>query len=213
MTKSRPPVVRVDAKTLGSYEGYYYDFDRTVVTVCESEGKLILKIGKGFMDELLPETIVNYFMPDLEADVTFEKDAQGVVSGFTQKWDQGVQGLARIGPLVRELEPPTGLDTGAARLIESAVGACAKGGGALKTMPGISPGARTHFTSGRAELAELKSVSIVGSLDVSNHHIVRHGGNVSRVLYCKLRLDKAHKNMLVYRTAEHLLTDFAVIED
>jgi hypothetical protein len=214
MTKSQPPGVRVDARTLGSYEGYYYDFDETIVTLCESEGKLILKVGKAFIDELVQETTVDYFMPDLEADVTFEKDAQGVVSGFTQKsWHQNVQKLARIGPLVRASEPQTGLDTDAARQIESAVRACAKGGGALETMPGISPGARTHFASGRPELAEVKSVFMVGSLDVSNHHIVRHGGNVSRVLYCKFRLDKAPKNMLVYLTAENLLTDFAVIED
>src|SRR4051794_4410740 len=106
----------------------------------------------------------HYFMPDLEAEVTFEEDARGVVPGFTQKWDQGMQKLARIGPLVRALQPQAGLDTGAARQIESAVRACAKGGGALKTMPGISPGARTHFAPGRAELAELKSVSVVGSL-------------------------------------------------
>jgi hypothetical protein len=166
------------------------------------------------MDELLPETTVNYFVPDLEAEVTFEKDSQGGVSGCMQKgWDQGTQKLARIGPLVRALEPQTGLDTDAARQIESAVRACTKGGGTLETMAGISPGARTHFASGRAELAELKSVSIVGSLDVSNHHIVRHGGKVSRVLYCKFRLDKAHKYMLVYLTAENLLTDFAVIWD
>ena len=46
---------------------------------------------------------------------------------------------------------------------------------------------------------------------MSDRNIERHGGKVARILYCRLLTDQAPRNVLVYLTADGLVTDQDVV--
>ena len=48
---------------------------------------------------------------------------------------------------------------------------------------------------------------------VGDRGLERHGGKVSRVLYYKLVTDKATRYVLIYVTADGLITDEDVVDD
>jgi hypothetical protein len=152
-------------------------------------------------------------LPDLELEVSLEKNAQGEVIGLKSKSSDGERKAPRLGPLARTLKPRPDPDAAMTRKIESALRACARGGKAVEEAPGITPGARRDFAPGLRDLARLKSLAFIAAQDVAGRRIERHGGRVSRILYYRLVTDGDPRPILVYMTADGLVTDEDIVEE
>jgi hypothetical protein len=122
--------------------------------------------------------------------------------------------VQRIGPAFGSLSPSTDPDATLTRQVEAALKAFAQGGTIVHQTAWIFEGARKDYERGPAsELAGIKSISFLGAQDVADRGIVRHGGKVSRVLYCRISTDSAPLRLLAYLTAEGLLTDQDVVRE
>ena len=94
------------------------------------------------------------------------------------------------------------------RKVEAVLKAFASGGKAVEEVSDVAPQARKDYSRGPSpELAGIRAISFIAALDVSDRDIERHGGKVARILYCRLLTDQAPRHVLVYLTADGLVTD------
>ena len=77
----------------------------------------------------------------------------------------------------------------------------------------IAPGAKKDFSSGVVSLVGFHSLSFIAAFEVADRGIERHGGKVSRILYYELFTDRTPRYILVYLTAEGLVTDEDVVDE
>ena len=77
----------------------------------------------------------------------------------------------------------------------------------------MAPAARKDYVRGPApEFAGIRSISYIDEFDVSGKKIERHGGMVSRIIYFRLVANGHSKFVLVYLTADGLVTDQDVVD-
>ena len=78
----------------------------------------------------------------------------------------------------------------------------------------IAPGMKKEFAGAPLpELTGLKSITFVASRELEDQELVRHGGKVRRALYFKMHSEKGEKYLLIYLTADNLITDEDVVND
>lgn len=75
--------IAVDAKILEKYVGQYQIPPSITISVMLENGKLLGQLGGQGKFALLAETETVFFSKDVNAQITFNKDAQGVVTGLT----------------------------------------------------------------------------------------------------------------------------------
>jgi hypothetical protein len=211
-TPKQRPVVNLDAKTLAAYAGYY-DYAHNVLSLVETEGRLIAKMGGGILDEFLPESNTTFYLPDVALEVSFEKNARGEAIGLKSKSNDGERKVPRIGPLIHALKTQPDPDAALTRRIESALKAFAQGGKAVDEATGITPGARRDFAPGLRDLAGIKTLNFIAAQDVADRQIERHDSRVSRILYYQLVSEGAPRPILIYLTADGLVTDEDIVAD
>ena len=88
-----------------------------------------------------------------------------------------------------------------------------KGGKAVEENASIAPSAKKDFGSGSTDFVGFRSLAFVAEEDVAGRGIERHGAKVSKVLYYRLVMDKQTRNLLVYLTAEGLVTDYDIVDN
>jgi hypothetical protein len=121
--------------------------------------------------------------------------------------------VQRIGPLFSNLQPGPDADPELTRKVESVLKAFSLGGKAVKEVGNVAPQARKDYSRGPSpELAGITAISFVAAQDVSDRGIERHGTRVARTLYCRLLSDHASRKVLVYLTADGLVTDQDVVD-
>jgi hypothetical protein len=81
--------------------------------------------------------------------------------------------------------------------------------------PGLSPGTWGDYcVSGPVRgLVGIQSLEYIDSQNVAGRHIERHHGEVSRISYYKLVTATKTRYLIVYLTADALVTDFDYVED
>jgi hypothetical protein len=214
---STPPArqaAKIDENTLVACTGRYEAANNQMLVFTVEKGRLVTLVD-GFPDEaFLPESADRFFSADRDAQITFVKDDRGEVSGYL--WKEGGQErkAPRIGPLMHSLKPQADPDPARTQNVEAALRAFAQGGDASVASPLITPGAHADFGSRPVpEFAGLQSLVFLTDRDVSGRQIERHNGKVSHILHYKLVTDRASRYVLVYLTADGLVTDFDVVDD
>jgi CubicO group peptidase (beta-lactamase class C family) len=207
-------VVTLDPGLLDSYAGYYNAFGSQVLKVTREENHLILDDGGRLVNAFLPLSETKFVAEDADRGCTFTRTEKGDVSGLTLRLIADEMAVQRIGPPFRSLKPEPGPDRELMRTVEAVIKAFAVGGRAVEDVRGVAPQARRDYARGPSpELAGITSVSFVAVRDVAALGIERHGAKVARVLYATFRTGQADRRVLVYLTADGLVTDQDTIDE
>jgi CubicO group peptidase (beta-lactamase class C family) len=216
----QPKVVNISQALLETYTGRYEIQNNQMGTVTIQNGRLLLPNG-GETFELLPTSEDTFFLTDPGVDPSKKmrlifKDAHGPTPRliYTMDGKEFRKPAPYIGPLIHSLKPQPDPDPALTQRVWAVLQAMAQSGKALAEVPYLSPGARQDFAAvALPELAGVQSISFIAAQDVAARGIERHGGKVNRILYYKLRTDKALRYVLVYLTDEGLVTDEDVVGD
>ncbi len=206
----RQKEAKVAANTLASYAGYYNAFGGALkVTV--DKGHLLFWMGDRLLDEFLPVSETRFVSEEAHREFEIKKAASGAVTGMRLRMGTQEMQLERIGPLVQTLKGQIAGGPTANPQAETVLAALAQGQklesqcvtkGLCKDIPGSLP-----------ELAGVQSFAFLAAQDCALGSIERHGSKVNRVLYYKALRGQESKYVLVYLTAEGLVTDFDFIEE
>jgi CubicO group peptidase (beta-lactamase class C family) len=207
-------VVKLTPERLDSYTGYYNVFGTQLLRISREDDHLVVDDGGRLANSFLPVSETEFVAEDADRGLTFGPAAAGVFSGITLRLLKDRVGVQRIGPLFDSLTARPPLDPALTRRLESVLKAFALGGRNVADVPGVAPQARVDYSRGPApELAGIESLAIVHQVDVTGRGIERHGAAVTRVVYGRLLAGGSSRRVLVYLTAEGLVTDQDVIND
>jgi hypothetical protein len=162
----------------------------------------------------LPLSDTSFVAEDADRGFVVTREVNGDVSGMTLRLVGDQMPAQRIGPLVRLVERQPDADPALTPRVEAVLKAFAQGGKAVEDVAGVAPQAPKDFARGPApEFAGMKAISFIAARDVSDRGFQRHGAEVLRILYYQLRTTNAPRHVLVYMTADGLVTDQDVIGD
>lgn len=207
LAPASPKTVSVAPETVRSISGYY-DWRGSIGSLLARSRQISL--NGDLLSFSAPDTFfLNNFdrSPKIQ---TFQaiKDSAGQITEILQNSERHI---ARIGPLASQLTPQTDLDTTLSQKIDTTMKAIARGEKSLDSFP-MAPGVKARFAGvALPELAGYQGLSYIAAYDIVGRNIERHGSKVSRVLYYRLTSSGAIKYLLVYLTAEGLLTDIDVV--
>jgi CubicO group peptidase (beta-lactamase class C family) len=205
-------VVKLDRTLLDSYAGYYNVFGSQVLKVTREEDSLILDDGGRLANAFLPLSEISFVAEDADRGFVITRDANGKLAGMTLRLVGDQMPAQRIGPLARLVEHEADGDPALSRRVEAVLKAFAQGGRAVEEVAGVAPQARKDFARGAApEFAGIRAISFIAARDVSDRRIERHGAKVARIYYYQLLTHNAPRHVLVYLTAEGLVTDEDVL--
>jgi CubicO group peptidase (beta-lactamase class C family) len=206
--------VALRPERLRAYAGYYNAYGSQLLRVEPDGAGLLLDDGGGVNNEFVPVSDSAFVAPEADRGFSVRPTAAGDVSGGTLRLGKDDLPVQRIGPLARTLTANPDPDPGLTREIEAILQAFAQGGAAVEAMPRLAPQARKDYARGPApELAGIERISYLDSRDVAAQGIERHGARVSRVLYYRLQTRAGTRFVLVYLTADGLVTDQDVLPE
>jgi serine-type D-Ala-D-Ala carboxypeptidase/endopeptidase len=78
--KKQRTAIAIDPKLYDAYVGRYELMPNFILTIAKEENRLFLQATNQPKVELFPETTLDFFIKEVEAQVTFVKDAQGKVN-------------------------------------------------------------------------------------------------------------------------------------
>lgn len=204
--------VPVPSEQLTAYEGRYEFANNQIITFRADQGRLVV-LSDGLPDEeFIPESATYFASTDRDAYLSFHPDTKGTVTELVWKRSSNERKIPRIGPLFHTLKPAPDPDLSRTHAIETALQAMAKGGKAIEEAPGVTAGVRKDFAGGANELSASKSIKFVYAEDVTGRGIERHGSKVSQVLHYTFIRENIMGYLLVYLTADGLVTDYDVVE-
>jgi CubicO group peptidase (beta-lactamase class C family) len=207
-----PPAKAIDPALLDSYRGYYNAYGRQLLEITRVDRGLLLNDGGGLANIFLPLSATNFVAEDADRGCVFWRSATGEVTGMTLRLGVDEMPVQRIGPSIQVSNPRPDPEPDLSRRIEGVLKAFAVGGHAVEEVAGVAGIARKDYARGPApEFSGIKSIAFLDSQDVSGHGIERHAGKVKRVLYYKMLTDSATRYILVYLTADNLVTDQDVL--
>jgi CubicO group peptidase (beta-lactamase class C family) len=207
-------VIKIDPALLASYTGYYNAYRSQVLKVTREEDHLVVDDGNRLINSFLPLSDTKFVAEDADRGLTLTRIENGEVSGMTLRLLKDEMPVQRIGPLFNDLRPQPDPDRALTREVESVLRAFSLGGKAVEEVGKVAPQARKDYSRGPSpELAGIRTISFIAALNVSDRGIERHGGKVARILYTQLLTDQASRKVLVYLTADGLVTDQDVVDD
>jgi CubicO group peptidase (beta-lactamase class C family) len=207
-------VVKLDRTLLDSYTGYYNVFGSQVLKVTRKGNSLILDDGGRLTNAFLPRSEISFVAEDADRGFVLTRDANGELAGMTLRLVGDQMPAQRIGPLVRSVEHQPDGNRALTLRVETVLKAFAQGGKAVEQLAGVAPQARKDFARGPApEFAGMRAISFIAARDMSGRGIERHGAKVVRIFYYQLLTHTAPRHVLIYMTAEGLVTDEDVIGD
>jgi D-alanyl-D-alanine carboxypeptidase len=201
-------VIALDTALLDSYAGYYNAFGSQIVKVTREGGHLVLDDGGRLVNTFLPISETEFVAEDADRGFTLTRTETGEVSGMMLRLIKDRMSVQRIGPLFGSRESEPDPDPALTRRTEAVLKAFALGGRAVEAVDGVAPQARKDYSRGPSpELAGLKAISFLAARDASDRGIERHGAKVARILYCRVIAGGPARHVLVYLTADGLVTD------
>jgi hypothetical protein len=205
---------RVDAQRLAAYAGYYEASENNMVALAASPdgtGMQILVDGRP-AETLLAMDSATFGSSERPFRVAFTRGAGDAVTGAT--WalgDPRERRIPRVAPLPSTLQPHPEPDQALATRIATALGALRDGRATLAAAAGVSPGAKHDFERGDPALADFASATYLGDEDVSARGIRRHGSEVSRVRFYRMRTANGERYLMVHVTAQGAVTDYDIL--
>ena len=205
-------VVKLETTLLDSYTGYYNVFGSGVLKVSREGDDLVLDDGGRLVNPFLALSKTKFVAEDADRGFTLTRTEKGEVSGLTLRLvadEMPVQASVRCSGPRAPARPRLRVDP------ES-------GSGPEGLRPGRNGRGRGRQCRTQAlkdysrgpspELEGIRAISFVAQ-DVSHRGIERHGEKVARILYCRLLTDQAPRRVLVYLTADGLVTDQDVVAE
>lgn len=206
--------VRVSPALLDAYAGYYNAYGSQILKVLPTRSGLYLDDNGGLNNDLLPVADTQFVTEEGDRSFDVTRNAKGEVTGAMLRLGVDKMAVQRIGPLARTLRTGPDPDPEGTKTREAVLKAFALGGKAVEEVPGLSPQARKDYSRGPSlELAGIRSISYIATQDVAAQQIERHGAKVSRILYYTLLTEQGKRFVLVYLTADGLVTDQDVVQE
>lgn len=214
---SEPPYslapVAIPAARLASYGGRYEVANNQMLTLVP-EGTSVVSLMDGLPDRVfLPTATWEVTSDDRTRRFTFEHDAAGRILGFSRPIGGAPVTAPRIGPLLGGMTPAPDPDPARTARADSALRALAAGGAAAKESPVLAPGAKADFGRPQFLLDGFSGLTFLLAEDVAGRGIERHGGAVATVLSYRLDGSVRGAFVLVYLTADGLVTDYDVVDN
>jgi len=210
----QPTSAKIDPSVFAAYTGRYEYYNNVLFTLMPGKGVLLGQLPWGAAEDYSPLSATSFWQAEDGVQLTAIQNEAGEVTGLRVREESGWEHIApRIGPLFHTLTPqpdPAPLQT---RRIVAALKAMEQGDKTVLDAPDIAPGAKRNFASYTTDFGGLKSLVFLAAYEVSDRGIERHGGKVSRILYYQLLNDRASRNLLVYLTADGLVTDEDKVDD
>jgi hypothetical protein len=149
------------------------------------------------------------------AELIFASDGTGEITNILWKQNGLARSLPRIGPFIHSFRPHADPDPAFTRQVRDVLHALSDGVRREVKTPGLSTGAwEDYCVSGPVHgLAGIQSLDYIDSQNVAGRHIERHHGEVDRITYYKLGTAKKTRYLMVYLTADGLVTDFDYEDD
>ena len=145
--------------------------------------------------------------------MSFVHDASGEVTGLSWTANGTTRVVPRIGPLFPGITQQHNEDVALTRRVEAVLRALGQGGDVMKTVPGITEGARRDFSRPWPPSTTLKTLSFVAAQDVAGRGIERHDGKVARILYYRMTNADGERRLLVHLTADGKVTDVDIVDE
>jgi len=206
------PVVDVPRATLDRYVGFYNAFGSQLVALRREGSQLALDDNGRLANRYLALSDSTFAAEDADRGFTIRRTADGTVRSLTLRLLADTMGVQRIGALP-PTSPPQDPDPALTRRVEAVLKAFELGGKAVEAVPGLAAQARLDYARWPApEFAGIRGITFLAEHDVAARGIARHGADVARVLYYRLSLRDATRTVLVYLTADGLVTDQDVVD-
>jgi hypothetical protein len=198
---------------LETLTGRYELSNNNMLTLVVHEGSLFSD-ANGLPDEEF------LFMGDdrfgsSQRNVSFRiaRGSAGDVVGLTWSSNGQERAVPRIGPLLASIAGGKDPDPAFTLTVTEAVKAFSEGGAAVSNLKTLTAGARANLAGGPVRaVAGVRAVTFVASQDLTGRRIERHGGAVAKVLFYRLEGVEGNRWLLVYVTADNLITDYDVVE-
>jgi CubicO group peptidase (beta-lactamase class C family) len=209
-----PEAVAIAPAQLQAATGLFDGGDGGFVTLVARDRHLFTSVDGGIDEEFVPLGPDRFASTERDLRLGFERDASGAITAMTMTRRDGSDTLSRLGPLFRDDHSETPLEPGAAARADSVLRAMSQGGDAMRSVGGLAPGARSDFGTGAwPPVSGLTGVSCSGASRVSDGRVVRHGGQVARVGYCRVGTRNGERRVLVSFTSDTLVTDVDVVDE
>jgi hypothetical protein len=208
--------VSVAPSRLARYAGYYEEAENRMVTFVPTDsGTGLVTLTDGLPDEVfLAIDSAQFGSAERQVWVTFTAGAGGGIDGLSWRSGDGDKGrMARIAPLPSSVTAMPDPDVALSGRIGAALQALRRGGDVLAAAPGLTSGAKHDFSRGVGiTLAGAEKMAYVGEGNVAGRGLHRHGGDVTRVRYYRVTTAAGTRFILVYLTADGLVTDYDVVD-
>ncbi len=209
-----PSATDVPLARLQSATGRYELANNNMITFVVVDGQLH-SASDGLPDERFVRTGDDrYASADRNVRVTFTRDARDDVTGLTWTLGDRQRAVPRVGPLVSMLARQADSDPALSARVDAAMRALAPGGEGVSNAPALTAGAQRALGRGPWRAADgYRAVTFLGAQDVRGRKLERHGHAVSRIAYYQLATEQGRRVLLVYLTADGLITDFDDVID
>ena len=212
LATARP--IPISSVQLDACTGYYNAYGFQILKATRDGSSLFLDDSGGVNNDFLPVSESRFLAEAADRGFAVTQDAQGEVTGATLRLGPDEIAVPRIGPLARAVKSQPDPNPALTQQIRAILQAFAQGGKAVTDSPQIAPQARNDFAHGPTpELAGMQRLTYVDVQNVEGRGIERHGTTVNRVLYYKLLIAGKTRFVLVYLTADGLVTDEDVVDD
>jgi hypothetical protein len=176
------------------------------------DGELHLDDGGGLVNSFLPVSATNFEARDADRGFTLQLDQEHKVTNLHLRLITDEMDVQPIGPLIEAATTRTDPDPTFTRKMEACLKAMWVGGKALDDALPIAYQAKRDFGHGSPELTGLEPLTFVAVYDVEAERINRHGAAVKKVYYYRVPESKSRRGVLIYVTAEGLVTDEDLID-
>jgi len=203
-----------DTSKYESYTGRYEIASNVLFTITRDAGGLSAGFEDGDKSVLTPISKDAFFYARRNAEIQFIADKNGEITNILWKQNSKERNVPHIGPFIQSLQVHADPDPAFTQQLRAVLQALADGVHKDAKTPGLSPGAWADYSlSGPVRgLADIQSLDYIDSQSVAGRDIKRHHGDVSRISYYKLTTKKKTRYLMVYLTADRLLTDFDYVE-
>ena len=203
------PLARVQSAT-----GRYELANNNMITFVVVDGQLH-SASDGLPDERFVRVGDDrYASADRNVGVTFTRDARDGVSGMTWTLGDRQRAVPRVGPLVSMLPRQADPDPALTARVDATLRTLAQGGEAVSRADALTAGARQAYGGGPWHAVDgYRAITFLGAEDVRGRKLERHGHPVSRIAYYQLAAERGRRALLVYLTAEGLITDLDDVID
>jgi hypothetical protein len=205
---------RLSRAALDRVAGYYEARENQMMALAPSEtGEGVVTLTDGLPDETLLALDSLQFAPaERPGRMTFTADAGGQATGLTWRGTGPELRMPKVSPLPSSVTPAPDPDPALTERIRRVIPALFSGGPALAQEVDVTPGARQDFARGARPGATIDSLGYIGTADVTGRGLRRHGADVSRVRYYRVRTNAGPRYLLVHLTADGLVTDYDLVQ-